>query len=217
MPPTTFVPRKPRGPDPAVVLAALKKCESAHRLSVLLAIVSGAILSFVGPLFITGVSWLIAARQRHEFAFWHAYWPIALASMPVLFLIAATVKGSILESAAGDGAFDNWFVSRRIAFWVMLAELANIGPRLVIYAWRKQRARSAVGPVDLHRAAAAVAALAVVEGGVGPAKLLQSNEPADVLEPLLAFLMYYDIADVSKTGDRVWLNSGAKQRLLSAG
>lgn len=41
----------------------------------------------------------------------------------------------------------------------------------------------------------------------------QLERRADVLEPLLAFLMYHDLADISKAGDRVWLSSVAKAKL----
>jgi hypothetical protein len=205
---------KPRGPDTAAILAALKKFESAYRMKVVLAVIAGAALSFVGPLFLTGIIWLFAVRYHSEFAFWHGYLIIAICSMPIFYLLAAAVKGSVLESAAEGGALDNRFVARRIGIGLILAELANIGPRLVVYGWRKRGARRAAGQVDLSRVAAAVAALAVVDGSIGPVKLLQPGESPDVLEPLLGFLLFYDIADVSKAGDRVWLSSGAKAKLL---
>ena len=205
---------KPRGPDTAAILAALKRYESAYRTKVTVAMLVGGVLSFLGPLILTCFVWLFAVHDHREFAFWRGYWIVTVVSMPIFYLLAIAVKGSVLESAAEGGALDNRFVARRIGIGLILAELANIGPRLVVYGWRKRGARRAAGQVDLSRVAAAVVALAVVDGSIGPVKLLQPGESPDVLESLLGFLLFYDIADVSKAGDRVWLSSGARAKLF---
>jgi hypothetical protein len=51
------------------------------------------------------------------------------------------------------------------------------------------------------------------DSGISPAALLLPGEPADRLAPLLAYLLYHEIIDLSKQGDRVWLISHIRRDL----
>jgi hypothetical protein len=61
--------------------------------------------------------------------------------------------------------------------------------------------------IGLGRIAQAVAELTRFGQGVKPSALLFPNESAKQLEPILAFLLYHEIVDLAKRGDRIWLTS----------
>ncbi len=204
-----------RGVDPALVTAFLKRCEQNHRTKTYLAIGGGAILSLVGPMLITVSFLTISLPMILKFGFWGTYALVAAVSLPVLFLLAYSVKGSILENQMPDGdSFGGRFVQRRVVGILLIAEIANIGPRLVLWGVARLQGRKRMGQIDLDRLTQAVGVLAATDGGVGPVKLLQSGESADHLAPLLGLLLFYDIADISKAGDRVWLSSDARRKML---
>jgi hypothetical protein len=96
---------------------------------------------------------------------------------------------------------------------MLVMEIGNIGPRMVLHFYRRTTARRRAGRVPADRLAQALCALSAAGGSLPPAKLLLPNEPASQLEPLLGVLLFHDLADISKTGDRIWLTTPARTKL----
>lgn len=202
--------------DPAVAAEYVRKRESAH-VGRMVALVAGGIpLCFIGPFLITVLIWMFASREYLTFNFTSTFLTVSAVAIPILFLIAAMVKGSILE--AGADAIDTdslggHLAARRAALPMLILEIGNIGPRMVLHAYRRISARRAAGCVPADRVAQALCTLAAAGGSAAPAKLLLANEPADQLEPLFAVLHFHELVDISKTGDRVWLTTPARTKL----
>jgi hypothetical protein len=193
------------------VVALLKRRESALRTKILVMLVLGVPLSFVGPFFFTFMGWAIwHENSRKPYPFWTAFTFITLVSLPLLYLLAWILKGSILDRSAETMSP---FAQRRTGAGLLVLDLANIGPRMVLYGMKCRSERKRCGDADIERAALAVAALSAFQTSVPPVQLLQNGEPAEQLEPLLGFLMHHQMVDISATGDRVWLNSDLRRKL----
>jgi hypothetical protein len=147
------------------------------------------------------------------FHFWPTFIWISVISLPLLYLFAWWLKGSILESSVETLDSIGRFGRRRVALPLVILEMSNIGPRMVLYGIKLHRGRQRIGGADLERVALAVQTLASFDEGIPPAKLLRPGEPPAKLEALLGFLMFHDLADISKTGDRVWLRTETRQSL----
>jgi hypothetical protein len=203
--------------DPAAAVAFVRKCESAHLGRMTALVCAGLPCCLLGPFFVTVLLWMRASRNFDlNFHFAATFWLVAAVMVPVMFLVAASVKGSILE--AGADSFDTdslggHLAARRAALPMLVLEIGNIGPRMVLHFFRRTAARQRAGRVAADRLAEAVCTLASVDGGISPAKLLLPGESADVLEPLLGVLLFHELADLSKSGDRVWLTSPARRKL----
>jgi hypothetical protein len=199
-----------KGIDPAIIHVFLKRCEQNHWSKTYMALLGGALLSMVGPLVITLSFLIISLSLIMTYGFWLTYLIIAVISLPIMFLVARYVQGSVLEHAIGDGdSVGRGFLARGL----IIVEIANIGPRLVLWGIEQMRGRKRMGEVETARLAEAVATLSQTDGGIPVAQLLKPGESADHLAPLLAVLLYYDIADISKAGDRIWLSSVARQQI----
>jgi hypothetical protein len=205
--------------DPQRIVAFLQKIVSGHRNRAISLIVFGIPLSFIGPLFFTLIVFAVSARRRGvHLHYWQAFPWVCLVTLPLLYLLAWSAKGSIFEKNDSFTDYDElpgFSIRGRAAAGMMFLEIANIGPRMVLYGTKQLRGQSS-SQVDLNRAAKAVAALMMSEDGIPPAQLLLEGEPAQNLEPILAFLMFYDLADISKDGDRVWLQTAARKKLDAA-
>lgn len=209
---TVAKPRQQRlGLDPDYVLAFLRQLEQERRARTWLGLLGGVALCVVGTFLVTAFFYLIVPIGGHGFLV--AFCLVGLVTLPLMFLFAHYMGGSILEGAADGFVFSNRFTAHVIGQFYVVAEIANFGPRLTLWSIARLRSRAAVGTADLERAAAAVVALAAAEGGIKPAALLQPGEPPEALEGLLAYLIHFDLADVGSRGDRVWLTSLAKGKL----
>jgi len=203
--------------DPRVILPFLQKLQRVHQLQTCAALLGGLALSLAGPMFVTLCFLLFSLTLILDRGFWGAYWIITAVTLPVFFGFAAWLRGSVLEHMVPDGDTISGMIFRRTVLKVLIVlELANIGPRLVLWAVGRYRGRRRVRRMKLGRVAQCVATLSQTDGGVSPARLLFPEESADKLEPLLAFLIYHEIVDLSKQGDRVWLTSNIRRRLEEA-
>jgi hypothetical protein len=219
-------PRQAHSVDPAIALAMLRRCERLHWTKVWLSLGFGILLLPLGPLLINSVIWItyqvvnviFRGRFDRNFWFWPHYWIVAAISLPILFLLAALARGSPLGAAAESS--DESFHWAFLAIPLAMVEIGNIGPRLMFSAVRGAGNRRRVGEADLSRLAIAVAQLAAYDGAAPPTILLQPEEPSECLGRILPLLLFHDIVDISRTGDRVWICSGPKRRLngdLTAG
>jgi hypothetical protein len=208
--PMTGRPRvaRPRVPETATVVAFLRSRDRRFHACMFTLLLLGLPLCLIGPLLITGIAWALTARRGNFIDFWHTFWIVTAVGVPLLLLLAAALKGSVLDQAAEEGTFDassvaGFYAARRAAGPLVVIEIANAGPRMVLHSVRRLLARRRAGSPDFARVARAVVTLFAADGGIPPAQLVESGERAEVLEKLLPFLMFHDLADVSKNGDRV--------------
>ena len=200
--------------DPQPIVVYLTKLRQWHRIKTFAALFGGAVLSLLGPLLFTLFFLMISLSLISSYGFWGTYWIIAAITLPICFILAYYLKGSVLERWVPDGdTLSGRFMRRIIAPTLVILEIANIGPRLVLWAIDRLRDQGRVRGATPERIAQCLATLMIAEGGIGPAELLLPGEPADRLEPLLAFLLYHGIVDLSKQGDRVWLVSHIRRQL----
>ncbi len=199
--------------DPAFVVAYLQQIEREYRARTTLGLVGGIALSLFTPILFTLFFYVAAVTLIAEHGFVVAYLIVAAVTLPAMFAIAYFLKGSLIDRAVEGDVFDNPFMARRVGAIYIVADIANIGPRLTLWAAYRIRHKAGLAGADLGRLAAAIVTLAHAAGGIPPAALLVDDEPGEALEPILAYLLSFDIADLSKRGDRVWLSSFAKGKL----
>jgi hypothetical protein len=157
---------------------------------------------------------MISLSLIGSYGFWGTYCIIAAITLPIFFAMAYYIKGSVLERWVPDGdTLSGRFMRRTIAPNLIILEIANIGPRLVLWAISRFLGHNRVHGATPLRVAQCLATLKSANGGVSPAALLLPGEPADRLEPLLAYLLYNQLVDLSKRGDRVWLISHIRRDL----
>jgi hypothetical protein len=203
--------------DPRSILPILKQLQLRHQIQSYSALLGGAVLSLLGPMLLMLFCLLFSTTLMASYGFWGAYWIIAGVSLPVFFLIAYRLRGSVLEHMVPDeDSLSGRFMQRKVAPLLVIAEMANIGPRLVLWAIERMLGHRRVRGVGLGRIAQAVGELANAHEGIGPAKLLFPDESPRQLEPIIAFMLYHQIADLSKRADRVWLTSDFRRRLQAA-
>jgi hypothetical protein len=212
-------PAQKRTLDAALILALIKEKERTQWTKICISLLLGMLLLPVGPLVINVALWVpyqavnVIFRNRFDrtFLFWPHYWIVAVISLPLLFLLATLVRGSPLDAAA-----ENSGESFKWAFGMVplaLLEAGNIGPRLMVSGIRQWRVRRGLGAIDPNHLVDAILRLSDCMKSVSPLAILQPGQSANHLEQILPILLFYDIADISKTGDRVWLSSSAKRRL----
>ena len=198
--------------DPNVVLATLDRIEQTHRSNAWAAIAGGVVLCAFSVLllcvFYVVISWSWIVNFKVTFLLF------AVLFLPLLFLLAIKVQGSVLEATVpGSDLLQTRIIGGRVVGVLFIAEMANVGPRLTLWGISQVRGRSAFGTLPHDRVAAALLTLADADTGISPAKLLLPGESADMLEPILGTLLYFDLADISKNADKVWITTEAKKKL----
>jgi hypothetical protein len=197
-----------------LILPFLQQMERQTRLKTFSALLGGAILSLLGPLLLTLFCLTLSLTLISSYGFLGAYGIITAVSLPFFFLIAYRLRGSVLEHAVPDAdSLSGRIMQRWIAPLLVIVEIANVGPRLVLWAVDRIRGQRRVRGMGLGRIAQALEELTAAEQGISPAQLLFPGESPKQLEPILAYLLYYEIVDLSKRGDRVWMISHVRQRL----
>ena len=199
--------------DHAAAMAMLLRQEQTHRNSVTSAVAGGAVLCLLMVL-VAAVLYCVVSlfSTIGGWGFAVTYLIVGAVVLPVLFVVAAKFQPMPADPAGGgllsDRGRDEDHPLR------VLGERVNLGPRLVLWGIDQARfKRSAFGPLEHDRLAAALVTLAAADGGLSPAKLLLPGESADQLQPLLAVLLHHEWADLSKSADRVWLTTEGKKKL----
>jgi hypothetical protein len=201
-----------RAVDVHRVTDMLIRAEQTHRNNAWAAIAGGGMLCLVSVFLLTVLYELLPTPSIGGFKF--TYIVVGIVGLPLLFWLAYKLQGSLLEATVpGSDLLQTRIVGRRVIPILFVAEIANIGPRLVLWGIAQVRGRSAFGTMSHDRLAAALVTLAEADGGISPAKLILPGESADQLEPLLGVLLYHELADLSKNADRVWITTEAKRKL----
>lgn len=154
--------------DPAAVLAVLTKIDEQHRTKAWSALLGGTLLCGVSVLILTIVYYLFsgfAPIGGHGFR--GTYGIVGAVCLPLLFLLAFKMPGSVLEQTVPESdLLQTRFIGRHLTMFLVVIEMANIGPRLTLWGVRQIRGRSALGVVQRDRAAAALVTLAQADGSI---------------------------------------------------
>ena len=206
---------KRRRVDPTRVAQLLAQVESRHQRNAVTAIVGGSVLCALSVL-ILAVLWYVIPGTPSLGSFKDTYAVMAVVGLPLLFLLAYKLQGSVLEATVpGNDFMQNRFVARQVMLPLVMLETANAGPRLVLWGVQQVRGRGVFAAVPHARLGTALTTLLEADGSIPPAQLLLPGEPADQLEPLLGVLLLHELADLSKNADRVWATSKAKGMLAA--
>ena len=156
--------------DPELVGAALAQLEKEHRSRAWAAILGGSILCALSVLILTIVYYLFSGFVPISgTGFKGTYATVGMICLPLLFLLAAKMPGSVLEQTVpGSDLLEGRFLGRQLTMGLVVIEMANVGPRLTLWGIVQARARSAFGVVSRDRTAAALALLADANTAVLP-------------------------------------------------
>jgi hypothetical protein len=200
--------------ETTAILRFLFRLRRKHLVQTYAGLIGGAMISLLGPLCILLTYLLFSMTLIASYGFWGAYLRVAAVTLPLFFLLAYWLRGSVLERWVPDGdTLSGRFMRRWIAPTLVILEIANSGPRMMIWAMDRLIGQHRVSGTPLPRIAQGVSALLKTDSSISPAALLLPGEPADQLELLLGFLLYYQIVDLSKQGDRVWIMSHQRREL----
>jgi hypothetical protein len=206
---------RPKPLDIGPIRALIERKERNLKIHGMLMLLGGVPLSFVGPFVVAVFIWLVRLRGGADTSFWSTVGIVCLIGIPIVYLIASQVQGSILEGAADNfdtSSVGGFMAQRRAATPLLILEIANIGPRMVLYAVRRYRERATMGSLNLERAAQLVAALGQADEGIHPKALLASGETLAQLLAIVELLNFHDVVGMSKARDRIWLSSDIRKR-----
>jgi len=202
------------------VLPKIKALDSSFRGRWFALLFLGALVSMIGPVIFGTAMWIREYRAgglgigdvQHSWL-----WHVAMVSvwfLPILFLIEWMTRGKLLENTVEGVSGMGRFVTGRLVAGAFFVEMCLWGPRMVTGGVRQQIGLSRHRHADRTLAAAMVAELVNRGDGLPIGELYAlANNRDDVFGDALAYLMFHEIADVSKSGDRVWLCSDGKKAL----
>jgi hypothetical protein len=205
---------------PETVLPKLKKLDAGFRARWFALLIAGAVVSMIGPVIFGTATWIRQFRAgglgigdvQHPWL-WHVG-VVCLWFLPILFFIEWITRGKLLQDTVEGVSDMPRFIGGRAVAGAFFVEMCLWGPRMVTGGVRRQFGLSRHRRADRALAAAMIAEL-LNRGGSLPIgevfKVAQGRD--DAFGAALAYLMFHDLVDVSKTGDRVWLCSDGKRAL----
>jgi len=219
MAPAPLTYRQP-APDPSATAQKLRKFESSFYIKWACLFALGVMFMFIGPALAACIAWLRERRYRwiahHSWTFWFLLWTAIL--VPILLIIERATRGKMLEDTAdkfSDGSMLTIGFRGRAMVGVVLLEICLWGPRMIIAAWQRLWSIRNHAKADRNVAAALLHVLLVREGGVPTVDLMAATTAsADAFSDALGLLIFLDLIDVSKDGERTWVGSLAREKLL---
>jgi hypothetical protein len=202
------------------VLPRLTKLDASFRGRWFGLMILGALVSMIGPVIFGTAVWLRQFKGegvgigdvQHPWL-WHVG-VVCLWFLPILFLIEWVTRGKLFDNAV-EGAGDMpMFVAHRAVMGAFLVEMCLWGPRMVTGGCRRQFGLSGHRGADRTLAAAMLAELLNRGQGMPTGELyMLAKGRDDAFAGAMAYLLFHDLIDVSKDGDRAWLRSEAKKAL----
>ena len=206
--------------SPSAAMEHLQRLERGYTIKNWLMLGVGVPASLLGPAVVAMIAFLFSMRLGHIPSFGRLYLYCCAIVIPIMYVIAWTRRGSLTEQFAEEtedyasSSFVVWRARGHAAGFLFIFDVLLFAPQMVIFAARRMHARLNVGRVDLPRVAEAVAVLAAADGGISPGKLLRPGEGGDVLGAIFDYLLLHDQIGISKAGDRVWMDSDVRRKLL---
>jgi hypothetical protein len=139
---------------------------------------------------------------------------VCLWFLPILFLIEWATRGKLMENTVDEAGDMPRFIGGRVVAGAFLAEMCLWGPRMVTGGVRKNVGLTRHRKADRLLASAMLAEL-LNRGESLPIGALYALAQGrdDAFADALAYLMFHDLLDTSKNGDRAWLTSEGKKAL----
>jgi hypothetical protein len=199
------------------MLPRLRKHDSSFRTRWLALILAGAVVCMIGPLLFGSGLWLRQFNGRsdvHHPWLWHVGM-VALWFLPIMFLVEWVTRGKLFENTVEEMSdVPRQFGSGRIVGGAFIAEMCLWGPRMVTGGVRQNIGLTRHRKADRLLAAAMLAELTNRGESLPIGELFKlAHGRDDAFGDALAYLMFHDLVDTSKTGDRAWLTSGGKRSL----
>ena len=209
----------------------LRQRELAKKGSIAMHLVIGLPCLLIGPIVLSAIYFMLAVIWFGAYSYWSLiFWSSVVLVIPLLFWTEIRAHGTYftdtVREANPDGNNPTNYVllgelGMLTAFIVNprlsasgLVELFLFGPRMILEAITSLRRVNALRQVDRGRAVNVLADLLAHSTGSELRVLLHENETLASLLPVVAYLLYYQWVDISKTGDRVWVLSDARSSLL---
>jgi hypothetical protein len=201
----------------------LRRNESAFRTRWIILIALGAIVTMLVPLVIAALKWSAQAMRRNPppQSFMMIAFQVCAIALPIFFLLEWITRGKLMEKTAetvGDlglssGARLMPGVGRGVAV-IAFIEFCLWGPRMVIAGSKRIFGMSRHRGADRALAGKMLHALIVKGEGLPTAKLYPlADGRDDAFSDALAYLLFFDLIGISKTGDRAWMLGDAKRTL----
>ena len=202
------------------VLPKLRKLDGSFRARWFALMIAGALVSMIGPVIFGTAMWMRQYRAGglgigvvQQPWWWHVVMA-ALWFLPILFFIEWITRGKLLESTVEDAGDMPRFIGGRMVAGAFFVEMCLWGPRMVTGGVRRQIGLTRHRNADRALSAAMIAELLNRGDGLPIGELFAlAHGRDDKFGDALAYLMFHDLADVSKKGDRVWLCSDGKKAL----
>jgi hypothetical protein len=199
------------------LLPKLKKLDTSFRSRWFALLILGAIVSMIGPVIFGTLFWMRQFGRRHSGEYHTWLWEVGMVCvwfLPIMFFVEWVTRGKLLENTVEETSDMGRFVAGRMVAGAVFVEVCLWGPRMVTGGVRKQIGLTRHRHADRALAAAMISEMANRGDGlpIGELFALAQNRD-DAFGDALAYLMFHDLADVSKSGDRVWLCSDGKKAL----
>ena len=200
------------------IRAKLRAMENATRVHWVLLMLAGGAVSMIGPVIFGTALWLRQLGNRGAGDVMHTwtYHVMAASSwfLPIMLLVEWLTRGKLLENTMEATEDMPDYAGRRAMSGAVLAEICLWGPRIIIAGFKKFLGMSRHMSVDRMLAAEMVSKMVARGESVSTGelmKLAQGND--DAFANALAYLMFHEVIDLSKSGDRAWVTSNGKRAL----
>lgn len=228
----------PKAADTARIAAVeetLRRQIHSSNVKAIVAAIAGMPLCLLAPLVLGTTLWMAVLFGLGKWTpWWWWFGGVAVLGIPSLFRLELRTRGEYLQGALADADHSaeamppllsigatNAYAIHAISTVMMQPSVAAAGfvefflsgPRLVLYALRRRRDRSAEKDVDIRRAAEVVALMLTRVGGLEPVALLRPGERMPKLVPILQWLAANALIGVTETGSTVYLFTEARKRL----
>ena len=181
----------------------------------------GIPLLAVGPAVAATFIIILDARYgKGDLTFSAYFWNCAWIVVPILFFLEMKTKGTFAEKAGISlDEFDprlSLLSGSTGAELVVLVIFSLLGPGLILGAAKRIRGQLINRAAPMARCTEVVAQLLQADIGVSIFHLQKSGELFEDLLTVIEYLVHYEWASASKSGDKVWILSDAKNRLARA-
>jgi len=199
-------------------LPKLKKFERGYRLHAVMLFVIGVVVMLIAPLLIAGV---IKFREttdpkREQHSFTHHFVIVALVAIPIMLVLAKVISGNLsdrtVEALPGTYHPVETEVGGRAVAGLAIFDVLLWGPQMVMMGIGRLWSLRAHAKAERALAAKIVGVLLARNDGILIHELIELvHAPAETFGDALAYLTYMDIIGISKGGDRVWMQSLARE------
>ncbi len=201
------------------LLVLIRRREHFSIAKMILAAVAGVGLSFIVPLLAASIAYGIFEKSGVDLPFAICLWAAIVVIAPLLYWLEWRTRGDFAMDTLGQefhgpaSSYGEWRARGVLLTGVFWTELALIGPRLLLGAWRENHRRRPFRHVDRGRACDILHILLNRDDGIETAALIHPHEPPADFRLTLRYLQHHLWIDLSRPGDRAWLPSEARRAL----